>query len=291
MAMKTRYTVVDGEVIAEKRSGVRKQYVPDPLGSTVALLDKTQTQTDTFTYWPYGEVRTRTGTTATPFQYVGTKGCHQDSSSRTYMRARVLDVVKGRWLPQDPIGYDGGLNLYAYVDNMPTVYIDPSGLQGDWLPPKASGCKGLNKAQCYACAYMYYFVVRDLSDEASCILANHFCHTHLNCSGGSNFPGTSPNPPLCSNQGNPTIPLGGVIGPEFPILPFTDPAPISGHQCELECDIIYRSRGVGWRVCIGMCDFVTGASCRQMTIYCEGQEREERKKLCEYLLSKLCFEQ
>ena len=30
--MKTRYTVLDGEIIAEKRSGVRKQYVPDPLG-------------------------------------------------------------------------------------------------------------------------------------------------------------------------------------------------------------------------------------------------------------------
>jgi len=66
MALKARYTVVDGEVIAEKRSGVRHQLVPDPLGSTIALLDNTQTQTDTFTYWPYGEEQSRTGTTATP---------------------------------------------------------------------------------------------------------------------------------------------------------------------------------------------------------------------------------
>ena len=74
MTMKARYTVVDGEIIAEKRNGVRRTYVPDPLGSTVALLDNTQAQTDTFSYWPYGEVSARTGTTGTPFQYVGTRG-------------------------------------------------------------------------------------------------------------------------------------------------------------------------------------------------------------------------
>ena len=82
-----RYTTVNGEIIAEKRNGVRSLYVPDPLGSTVALLDNTQTKTDTFEYWPYGEVRTRTGAIATPFQFVGTLGYRQDSISRTYVRA------------------------------------------------------------------------------------------------------------------------------------------------------------------------------------------------------------
>ena len=78
MPMKVRYTTLDGEIVAESRGGVRKQYVPDPLGSTVALLDGTQSITDTFRYWPYGEVASRTGTTPTPFQYVGTKGYYLD---------------------------------------------------------------------------------------------------------------------------------------------------------------------------------------------------------------------
>src|SRR5215469_1954152 len=116
MAMKARYTVVEGEVIAEKRNGVRKLYVPDPLGSTVALLDNTQTQTDTFTYWPYGEATHVTGSTPTPFQFVGTVGYRTDSSSKTYVRARTLDTQKGRWLTKDPIGFEGGdWNLYRYV--------------------------------------------------------------------------------------------------------------------------------------------------------------------------------
>src|SRR5437870_9649218 len=99
-----RYTTVDGEIIAEKRGGVRRLYVPDPLGSTVALLDNTQAQTDTFSYWPYGEERTRTGTTPTPFRFGGTLGYHRDSAPRAYVRARYLDSGKGLWLTTDPLG-------------------------------------------------------------------------------------------------------------------------------------------------------------------------------------------
>ena len=62
MAMRVAYTVVNGRILSENRGGVKRDYVSDSLGSTVALLDSTQTKTDTWTYWPYGEVRTRTGT-------------------------------------------------------------------------------------------------------------------------------------------------------------------------------------------------------------------------------------
>ncbi|HLK59009.1 MAG TPA: RHS repeat-associated core domain-containing protein [Chthonomonadaceae bacterium] len=131
-----RYTTIRGEVIAEKRGGVRSLYVPDPLGSTVALLDNTQSQTDTFAYWPYGEVRTRTGTTATPFQFVGTAGYYQDSVSKHYVRSRFLDTAKTRWLTQDLLFNIH--NLYDYVSDQPISYIDYSGLS------KA----GIGKDQC-----------------------------------------------------------------------------------------------------------------------------------------------
>jgi RHS repeat-associated protein len=121
-----RYTTIDGEVIAEKRNGARRLYVPDPLGSTVALLDNTQAQTDTFTYWPYGEVRTRTGTTATPFQFLGTTGYYQNSTNRSYVRARVLEVQLGRWLTSDPVAAQGE-NPYLYARANPILYSDPEG--------------------------------------------------------------------------------------------------------------------------------------------------------------------
>lgn len=125
----TRYTVIDGEILSENRNGVKRDYVPDPQGNTIALLDNTQTQTDTFSYYPYGEVASRTGTTQTPFQYLGTRGYYKDTNSRTYVRMRVLNTVYGRWMTQDPIGFDGGsYNLYQYAMSSPIVNVDVSGL-------------------------------------------------------------------------------------------------------------------------------------------------------------------
>lgn len=123
------YTVIDGEVISENRGGVERDNVPDPLGSMAAILDNTQAITDTFSYWPYGEMRTRTGTTVTPFQYVGTLGYYRDSSGRTYVRARIDRTDLTRWQTEDTIGLAGGdRNTYRVSGSAQTVIADPSGL-------------------------------------------------------------------------------------------------------------------------------------------------------------------
>jgi RHS repeat-associated protein len=128
----TTYAVFDGEIISENRAGVQHDYVSDPLGNTIALLDNTQTQTDQWAYFPYGESVRLKGTTATPMTYVGNKSCRQDSSAiRSYMLNRSLDMPKAKWMTEDPIGFYGGdWNLYTYVVNAPTNKADPSGLQG-----------------------------------------------------------------------------------------------------------------------------------------------------------------
>jgi len=46
-----------------------------------------------------------------------------------YMRARYYDPEVGRFISEDPIGFEGGdVNLMAYVANNPVNGIDPSGL-------------------------------------------------------------------------------------------------------------------------------------------------------------------
>ncbi len=43
---------------------------------------------------------------------------------------RWYDPVVGRWISEDPIGFEAGdSNLYRYVGNGPTIATDPSGLQ------------------------------------------------------------------------------------------------------------------------------------------------------------------
>ena len=130
-----RYTVINGAVLSENRNGTKRDYLPDPLGSTLALLDNTQTQTDTFSFWPYGEVASRTGTTATPFQFVGTKGYFRDSTlstAKSYVRRRYLDSARCRWMTVDPIGFKGmDWSLYRYVGNRPTTLTDRYGTAPD----------------------------------------------------------------------------------------------------------------------------------------------------------------
>ncbi|MBV1882727.1 MAG: RHS repeat-associated core domain-containing protein [Pseudomonadales bacterium] len=50
------------------------------------------------------------------------------------MRARYYDAKIQRFINEDPSGFAGGLNLYAYAGGNPIYFIDPSG-----LGPEAGG--------------------------------------------------------------------------------------------------------------------------------------------------------
>ncbi|KPQ23336.1 RHS repeat-associated core domain-containing protein [Halomonas sp. HL-93] len=58
------------------------------------------------------------------------QGQWQDEESGLYYnRHRYYDPQQGRYISQDPIGLNGGTNLYSYVTN-PTGMVDPLGLSG-----------------------------------------------------------------------------------------------------------------------------------------------------------------
>ncbi len=52
-----------------------------------------------------------------------------DAEARlSYVRNRWYDPELGRFISQDPIGLEGGINWYAYAGNNPVNFIDPYGL-------------------------------------------------------------------------------------------------------------------------------------------------------------------
>ena len=121
-----RYTVFGGEILAENRAGTKRDYVPDSLGSTRALLNSSQTQTDTWDYWPYGEEKSHTGASVTPFTFVGAYGYFSGGAGGTYVRARWYGASLGQWKSMDPLW--PSVSSYAYADGSPTVRVDPLGL-------------------------------------------------------------------------------------------------------------------------------------------------------------------
>jgi RHS repeat-associated protein len=57
---------------------------------------------------------------------------HHAGSGLELALYRAYDPTLGRWLNEDPIGEDGGLNLYGYVGNGPVMRVDPLGLLWPW---------------------------------------------------------------------------------------------------------------------------------------------------------------
>jgi RHS repeat-associated protein len=64
--------------------------------------------------------------TVTVIQYTGKIWLSE--LSLYYYKARLYSPTLGRFLQVDPIGYEGGINLYDYVDDDPTNSVDASGL-------------------------------------------------------------------------------------------------------------------------------------------------------------------
>jgi RHS repeat-associated protein len=114
------------EPLAMLRSGATSFYNADGLGSVTSLSNSTGSLAQTYGYDSFGKQTNSSGSLTNPFQYAGRE---LDSESNLYYnRARYFDPASGRFLAEDPEGFDAGVNLYAYVLNNPVVFTDPFGL-------------------------------------------------------------------------------------------------------------------------------------------------------------------
>ncbi len=64
-----------------------------------------------------------------PYAFVGGLGVRTDADTgMAYMRQRWYDPHLQRFISRDPIGLEGGVNLYSYVGGNPVAWVDPMGL-------------------------------------------------------------------------------------------------------------------------------------------------------------------
>ncbi len=137
----------------------------DGLGSTVALAAKQGRVTQRYRYDVYGRPELVAGE-ASGYRFLFTGREYLGSVGLNEHRNRDFSFALGRWGAQDPIGFAGGINLYAYSGNAPTVFVDPYGQMYDddpawWILQSCeTGCKankcGEERVQCLRDCYEEY---------------------------------------------------------------------------------------------------------------------------------------
>lgn len=111
------------------RDGATTEYYhADALGSVLALTGHTAIAQTHYAYDVFGKTVATGVTSANPFLYAGREN---EISGLYYYRARYYNPTLQRFVSEDPIGFAGGVNLYAYVDNNPNSARDPFGLCSD----------------------------------------------------------------------------------------------------------------------------------------------------------------
>jgi RHS repeat-associated protein len=110
------------EPLAKETGGVVTYYHADGLGSIVKETSAAGVVTNTLRYDAWGNIEAgaRDGFAFTGREWDPETGLY-------YYRARYYDSHAGRFLSEDPIGFAGGLHLYAYVLNEPVGGKDPAG--------------------------------------------------------------------------------------------------------------------------------------------------------------------
>ena len=99
-------------------------FAADHLGTTRALTDASGSITSTLSYDSFGKLMS--GSAPSRYTYTGREV--DSDTGLMYYRARWYEAQQGRFASEDPIGLDGGSNLYGYVENNPMLLSDPSGL-------------------------------------------------------------------------------------------------------------------------------------------------------------------
>ncbi|WP_453087020.1 FG-GAP-like repeat-containing protein [Streptomyces roseus] len=126
-----------GQIQTETTSGKGYFLHHDQLGSVTDVTDTSGTARIRYGYTAFGEA-TKTDVAANPpanpFTYTGAYTEPATGAAGYYLRARNYDPTTGRLSGTDPVALPAGrpyISAYAYADNSPTRFTDPTGRTPD----------------------------------------------------------------------------------------------------------------------------------------------------------------
>ncbi|MDP1658715.1 MAG: RHS repeat-associated core domain-containing protein, partial [Methylotenera sp.] len=104
------------------------QFHHDNVTSTTQVTGHNGGTLQSISYSAFGSTLNQTGSSPNRLKYTGRE---DDQTGLYYYRARYYDTNTGRFISEDPLGFEAGINFYAYVDNNPVNANDPSGQYGE----------------------------------------------------------------------------------------------------------------------------------------------------------------
>ena len=149
-------TAID-DILSMHRNNQDYYYHKNHLGSVMAITDSNGAIVETYDYDPYGTptIYNATGTeiaTSTIGNTILFTGREYDYETGFYFyRARTMNPAFGRFMQHDPLLYVDEYNLYGYVGNMSTKYIDPSGNEEKDCDDKCNAANNKFNNSCNYC--------------------------------------------------------------------------------------------------------------------------------------------
>ena len=108
------------------------RYTQEQPGHVSGLVGAGNVVVNAYTYTPWGEPLSTQEQVPQPLRYAARE--YDAETGLYFVRARYYDPQQGRFVSEDPIGLEGGMNPYAYAGNDPVDLVDPSGLRPDCGP-------------------------------------------------------------------------------------------------------------------------------------------------------------
>ncbi len=124
----TKYYYAGSQRVAMRQGSTLYYLLSDHLNSTSLTLDASGNVVSELRYTAWGVVRYQAGTAPTQYQFTG-QYSYVGTFGLVYFNARWYDSSLGRFAQADSIVPGGvqGYDRYAYANNSPVVYNDPSG--------------------------------------------------------------------------------------------------------------------------------------------------------------------
>jgi RHS repeat-associated protein len=135
--MLAEYVYLGDQLLAMIKPGEAVYYFHnDHLGTPQVLTGDSQAIAWKAVYTPFGDAVASIQTVENPFRFPGQY--YDQETGLHYNYFRYYNPQTGRYITPDPIGLEGGINLFVYVESNPVMFIDPFGLSKDKVIDKGA---------------------------------------------------------------------------------------------------------------------------------------------------------